>query len=290
MGKADISGKKIINIYNQAWAEWVLQAQAIEVLDELSGDLQFVARATDSLLKVQGQDGNFLALTELQLVYDETMPKRLASYKLLAQQKYNLEVFVTVVYFLPPPEKVKVASCYHQEFMGQTTHIDFQIIKLWELDATAILAFGNPALLPFVPLMEGGNTKAMVWACAERIRQEPDALELETILSVFASYVIDKKFIRQLLRWEMDIVKESPIIQELLDQEFEKGIEQGIEQGVYKATLQALHQTLTIRFKVTLGQFDAHFATLDLEALQKLNEIALTVQSLLEFEDRLADF
>jgi len=31
MGKYDTGGKKIIHIYNQAWAEWVLQQQQIEV-------------------------------------------------------------------------------------------------------------------------------------------------------------------------------------------------------------------------------------------------------------------
>jgi hypothetical protein len=38
MGKADISGKGTINIYNQAWAEWVLQQQHVEVEAELSGE------------------------------------------------------------------------------------------------------------------------------------------------------------------------------------------------------------------------------------------------------------
>ena len=114
MGKYDTGGKKVINLYNQAWAEWVLQQQqkaypslsGIEVEAELSGEFQFIARSNDSLLKVKGKDGHFLALTELQFVYDQTMPERLAAYKLLAYQKYGLKVFVTVVYFLPPPKRL----------------------------------------------------------------------------------------------------------------------------------------------------------------------------------------
>lgn len=65
----------------------------------------------------------------------------------------------------------------------------------------------NPALLPFVPLMRGGNTKEIVMACAERIRQEPEvqALELETILAVFAGYVLHTEVVKQILRWEMTL-------------------------------------------------------------------------------------
>ncbi|HEY83935.1 MAG TPA: hypothetical protein G4N96_02300 [Chloroflexi bacterium] len=60
MGKYDTGGKKIIHIYNQAWAEWVLQQQQIEVEEELSSEFQFIARSNDSLLKVKGKDGQFL--------------------------------------------------------------------------------------------------------------------------------------------------------------------------------------------------------------------------------------
>ena len=87
MGKYDIGGKQTINIYNQAWAEWVLQQQQVEVEAELSGEFQFIARATDSLLQINSPEARFLVLTELQLLYDEDMPDRLAAYATLARRK-----------------------------------------------------------------------------------------------------------------------------------------------------------------------------------------------------------
>jgi flagellar biosynthesis/type III secretory pathway protein FliH len=69
----------------------------------------------------------------------------------------------------------------------------------------------------------------------------------------------------------------------------QEGRKQGRQQGERKATLKALHQTLTIRFDVVLGEFDKHFESLDLKSLEQLNEIALTVQTLAEFEKVLAD-
>jgi predicted transposase YdaD len=236
-------------------------------------------------------------LTELQLLYDEDMPDRLAAYATLARRKYKQAVYVTVVYFMPPPAGKTIVEAYHHQFMGQQAHQDFQVIKLWELEAEGILAFDNPVLLPFVPLMRGGNTEQMVRKCANRIRQEPKAAELEAILALFAGYVLDAETIKQILRWEMQVVQDSPIIQELRQEWLEQGREQGIEEGreqgreegERKAALKALRQTLTIRFDIALGEFDERFESLGLKWLEQLNEVALTVQTLAEFKDALAD-
>ena len=285
--KADISSKQTINIYNRAWAEWVLQDQEIVVEAELSGEFQFIGRTSDSLLRVRSKnESSFLSLTELQLRHVQEMPKRTMAYAALARHKYNLELFVTVIYLLPPPEGRTIASSFHTDFMGQVGHQDFQVIKLWDIDAEKALAFNNPAIVPFVPLMQGGNTERMLYNCANRIRQEPRSLEMETILSVFASYVLDTALIRRILRWEMQVIQESPILQEVFAERFE----QGEQKGEQKATLVALYQTLTIRFRVNEAYLTEHnFELLDSETLRELNEVALTVQTLTEFEDKLTD-
>jgi hypothetical protein len=46
------------------------------------------------------------------------MPRRLATYAALARQKYNQDIYVTVVYFMPPPANVTIDKSYHREFMG----------------------------------------------------------------------------------------------------------------------------------------------------------------------------
>lgn len=308
-----MGGKQTITMYNRAWAEWLLQAQQVEVEAELSGEFQFIARATDSLLQVKGQTGHFLVLSELQFRYDQQMPNRLSIYAGLARQKYSLDVFVTVVYLLPPAAGTVIVDAFHREFMGQVAHQDFRVIALWELEAEQVLAFNNPVLLPFVPLMRGGNTEQVVRRCVERIRQEPEALELETILAVFAGYVLDTKLIKQILRWEMEIVNESPIIQELLTQRWQSGFAEGLEEGLEKgreeglekglekgreegreegereAMVKALHQTLTIRFGIALGEFDEQIKLLNLKSLEQLNRVALIAQTPVEFEKALAE-
>jgi predicted transposase YdaD len=305
MGKADVSSKRAITMYAQAWLEWALQEQGVRVMGEVSGEFQFVERRSDSLLQARGPSGPFLALTEFQLRYDPEIPQRLAAYAALARQKYKQDVFVTVVYLLPPPANVTPARVLHRELMGQTTHQDFQVIALWELEAGQMLTLDNPALLPFVPLMQGGATQETVVACAERLRREPDGLELETILSVFASYVLDAAFIKQLLRWNMTIITESPLIQELLKENLRKGkqkwLKQGLlqgrqegeqegrQQGERNATLKNLRQILTIRFDAPPPDFEQRLQPLDLPALGRLITASLTLSSLAEFEQCVAN-
>jgi predicted transposase YdaD len=170
--------------------------------------------------------------------------------------------------------------------MGQVGHQDFQVIKLWDIDAEKAPAFDNPAIVPFIPLMQDGNTERMLHKCADRIRQEPGSLELETILSVFASYVLDTELIRRVLRWELRILKESPILEEAFIEHFEQGQQTGVQKGRQEATLAALYQTLTIRFRVSEAYLAKYnFELLDTETLRELNEGALTIQTLADFED-----
>jgi predicted transposase YdaD len=214
-----------------------------------------------------------------------------------ARQLTWLVSSIVVVYFIPPAANTAIVDTFYQDFMGQVARQDFRPILLWELEAEQVLAQNNPALLPFVPLMRGGDNEQMVRRCAERIRQEPQAAELETILALFASYVLETTVIKQILRWEMEIVQESPLMKELREAWFEKGIEQGVEKGIEqgreegerKATLKALHQTLTIRFGIDLEKFDERFASLDLKMLEHLNEVALTFHTLPDFETTLTE-
>ncbi len=68
----------------------------------------------------------------------------------------------------------------------------------------------------------------------------------------------------------------------------QEGQQEGRQEGC-QAMLETLYQILIIRFEIVLGDFDEHFELLDLKALKELSEVALTVQTLAEFKNTLAE-
>ena len=80
----------------------------------------------------------------------------------------------------------------------------------------------------------------------------------------------------------MQVIKESPILQEAFTERFE----QGERKGAHEATLESLYRILSIRFQVSEAYLDQlDFKRVDLEMLKKLSEIALTVPDLTGFEN-----
>lgn len=73
----------------------------------------------------------------------------------------------------------------------------------------------------------------------------------------------------------------------IAEQWIEQGREQGLEQG-RDAALKVLRRLLAQRFSVNLDYFDATLNMLDLTAITQLSDVAFEVESLAEFEVRLA--
>jgi predicted transposase YdaD len=303
MAAFDSGSKRSFHLYARAWAEWILEQEGLEIEAELSGEFQVIARTTDVLLQVRDKAGKrFLVLIELQTRYDSYMPLRLAAYAALAREKYHEDVYVTVLYLLPPPLGVVIPEFYHGEFNGQVSHQDFDVVRMWELEAEEALALNNPFLLPFIPLMEGGDTPESLRMAVARIRRESEPEELEILLGFFAALVMDSDLVKQMTRWSMPIIRESPLYQELmidldearaqararglkegLEQGLEEGREQGLEEG-REAALRILRRFLAYRFQIVETQFDEEFQLLDLAAVKQLSDAVIDAASFAEFE------
>ena len=55
------------------------------------------------------------------------------------------------------------------------------MINLWEVDA--MLAFEQHSLLPFVPIMKGGNNQALIQKALNEIRADEKLQEMEMTLA-----------------------------------------------------------------------------------------------------------
>ena len=229
---ADIGSKRLISLAPTEWVRWLTGDESAQALEIISGEFQWIERATDALIKVRSsQYEEFLIANEMQLHPDARMPQRITAYAALAREKYGLEVYPVAVNIIRPPSAHRIVTSYHSDFMGLTAHQDFRVINLWEIDASQVFRQNLVTLLPFVPLLKNGDNEQMIQRAASRLSNVDKLAELEALLAFFASFVLELDLVRRIMRWDMALLRESPWYTEIL----QEGIQLGIEQGEVRA-------------------------------------------------------
>ncbi|NJK81514.1 MAG: Rpn family recombination-promoting nuclease/putative transposase [Chloroflexaceae bacterium] len=184
-GKADIGSKRLISLAPDAWVRWVTQRPDVEAREVVSSDFQWVSRESDVLVRAYSPtEGEFLVLNELQLRYDERMPRRMHAYAALAEERYNLPAYPVLVNILPSSATtVPVPNRYEASFMGLQARRDYHVINLWEVDAALPLQQSLSTLLPFVPIMRGGDSQEMIQQAVHMLRADEQLRNIEALLA-----------------------------------------------------------------------------------------------------------
>jgi predicted transposase YdaD len=225
---ADIGSKRLISLAPDAWLQWVTGLPQITSLEFLSADFQWISREGDVLQKAFLPElGEFLVLTELQLRFDRRMPQRMRLYAALAEERYGLLTYPVLVNILPPPRNASTQNFYQSELLGLQARQDYRVINLWEIDADLILQQPLPTLLPFVPILQGGNQPAKVARAVQLLRNQDQLRDLEPLLAFFAGFVLETQIIQEIMRWDMEILRESPWYNQMI----QEGLQQGLQQG-----------------------------------------------------------
>jgi predicted transposase YdaD len=100
----------------------------------------------------------------------------------------------------------------------------------------------------------------------ERLRQDEQLVELESLLGFFASFVLGTEVVRQIMRWDMAVLRESPWYQEIL--------REGEQQGIQRERSLVLKQ-LTRRVGELSPELTAQVEALSVEQLEALGEALL---------------
>ncbi len=282
MGKADVGGKRVLGTAPETWVRWLLEEPGLEVQATLTEEFRFVLRHSDELLHVRGRWEEFLVLTELQLRRDPDMPLRMRAYAALAEQKYGLPVYPVVLFLLPPAGEDGAVGCYHSEFMGLVSHQDYRVVRAWEIEAQDVLDGEILALVPYVPLMAGADEK-VIRDGIKLLRRREAGQEMEVVLALFASFVMETERIQEIVRWNMAVLRESPWYQEIL----QEGRLEGVEEGQRKEARLGILRLLKVRFDIgteMMEELDRQLQAVDsLPVLRDLSTAAVQKESLEEF-------
>jgi predicted transposase YdaD len=298
---ADIGGKRLVSLSPQAWVRWVTQQTDVIAQEIMGADFQWVSRENDILVKSWSPEyGDFLVLTELQLRYQAAMPLRMRAYPALAEEKYKLPVYPVLVNILPPARNVIIPNRYERNFMGLQARQDYRVINLWQVEAEMVFAENLTTLLPFVPILRGGDEEAVVQRAVQILQQDEQLNELESLLAFFATFVLETEVVAQIMRWDMAVLRESPWYQEILQQGELRGLalgeqrgliqgeQRGLERGRQEEAAALILRQLIHRFGQLPHELRVQVEMLALPQLERLSEALLDFSTMDELRAWLA--
>jgi predicted transposase/invertase (TIGR01784 family) len=157
--------------------------------------------------------------------------------------------------------------------LGETFH-SFHVIRLWEENTPQF--FHHPGLLPFAVLSNTDDPEqvlSQVSRSLETISQKQVQSNLAAATSILAGLVLNRETIKKILRSE--IMRESVIYQDILEEGREEGEEkgrrEGEEQGLQKGKEEKARQ---IAMKMLSAGFPvpeiARFTDLSPDAIEEL--------------------
>ena len=310
MADIDTISKYLIQHYPDQFARFTLGRDDVEVIDILSTEQTTVqARQADSFIRVRIGDEEALLHNEFQTT-DSTnppMPRRMAGYIGRAIEHHGLPIYSHVIY-LRPNAGQNDPGHYIQEHHGYPIAIHYRVIRLIEIEGQRVLDAGHSGLIPFTPLMkppDGMASEAWLRECVHTARARPmDRSAKANYLAgmvALSALVYESETISTIIFQEgiMDIIRESSIIQYIVEESIEErreeireeSREEGREEGGRQRAIEDIIDVLEIRF----GLSEAHplsdriAAIDDLQRLKQLHRAAIQVDSLEAFRDVLGE-
>lgn len=237
---SDISSKKIISLAPDKWVKWVTNIPDTVVKEILNSEFQWISRENDVLIRAESREfGKFLVLNEVQIRYKSDMPLRVNAYTALAREKYKLPIYPVLINILPDGN-VNIPNCYESNFAGLQARQDYRVINFWEVDVNIAFQQEISSLLPFVPILKGGDDESTIREALRLLRADEQLNQLETVLAFFATFVLESELVQQIMRWDMAILRESPWYQEIE--------QRGKKEGRHEEILSSIEMSLQAKF------------------------------------------
>ena len=283
----DIVSKHIFGTFTEDLLRALTKIPGLKFLEQLETELPTVEiRRMDVLAKTLVEEQEVLVHIEFQ-VSRETRAEiiqRKVGYLGRCFERYGLPILSYIIY-LSPDAGQNDPGGYSQAFPGHKIEIEYQVIRLSELEGQSIFETRQTSLMAFAPLMRPrAGVSAVEWV--EECHQITRALSLEPELQqdlllwqwILNGLIVDPADIQHLMEGPM---LESSTYRYILQQ----GIEQGIEQGKKQYAVEAILTVLDVRFETDVAEKLRPFlGTIDdLQRLDQLHRVAAQASSIDEF-------
>jgi predicted transposase/invertase (TIGR01784 family) len=185
----------------------------------------------------------------------------MADYFLRIYRRYPEKQIRQIVVYLRPSGSRLV---YQTDFATGGMNHQFEVIRLWEQPPDLFLS--APGLLPFAVLAQSEGKEALLREVARRVDEIDSPRQQANVAasaSLLAGLVLGKETIHQILR--RDIMRESVIYQELIEEGRAEGRAEGKAEGLQEVARNLLAGGISV-------ERVAGFTGLSLEKVRELQE------------------
>ena len=250
-GPYDDSLKKLISANPQDFISLVLDAGNFE--ETLDHELKSVHIYADALLKAIQNGQPMLVHIEFQSGNDPKMQERLLEYNTLASREYDYLPVCSCVIYLKRDGDIPQSPFIRELPNGrEVVRFHYRSIELYNVSSDELQDTGLVGLLPLLPLTKDGARHEVV----EKMITSLVSAERTELL--WFGYALASKVFKADLNWLRrrfavfnDILRETPIYQEVL----EEGMEKGIEKGRQEALQQELQRQRETMLRIVLERF-----------------------------------
>ena len=251
-------------------------------IEALPRELRAAKQVADQPYLIRSERGERIAHVEAQTRYYGDEPERMLDYGLYILLTYKREYPVDSYLLILTPKGApdEIPSSYTVTAGSLTLTINFHVIRMWELSAQVALDSGREELLPFIPLMQGGE------AALEEVVQRVNVLSEEQRRGGLAmsflglgTLLYDPHRLLSLIGREpmiLELIKDTPGYHLLCDMARNDGLNDGLAKGRVEG-----REAQSIRMIKLLAV--SRFPQLDLSAaLEPIQDVATLEQLLLE--------
>jgi predicted transposase YdaD len=288
MAETDHPLKQLVAAFRQDFASWLLHVEVKEVTprniellpatDPIRSDAVFYVTTVDgkkAILHIEFQGARSrkpMSLRELEYLVR------------LANEYPTLPIHSVVIYVGKGAGKGDSGEYRVPRLDGKSALTwQYEVIRLWEMEADELLATGKLALLPLIGQTRIGDPSAVLTEVLERVKNVPDTEKRGGLLMAIGTLMEDKEILAMLERMitvmEDELQLDTPFIQRLREAR-----EEGISLGTLETLRHDILDVVMVRFSPTeqeRSQIEATLArTPDETRLRTLFRTALRAESL----------
>ena len=215
----------------------------------LPREVSVSALLPDQPYLVETEQGSCVVHIEAQTIYDPLIPERMAEYGARLWVRYRLPVssYVLLLTRKGLPERAPTRARVDAGDVQIRVH--YRLVKLWNVSARRVLAMDRESLLPFVPLMRGGQAELEIGAQRlSLVRDERKQQELGLHFLLLGGLRYNREDILELIGSKsmipLEQLKESSVYQLIV----EEGLKEGRRQGEVKGRAETLRRLVEKRF------------------------------------------